>query len=106
MSQHEKDQNLDQRVIDSFSHEWAAFDYAESETDEALNAQFMAYLTPIDLSEFNAKSSVAADFGAGSGRWASRLLPYFSLVYALEPSDGANKVLKNKFSKEPRMKIL
>ena len=106
MSQHEKDQNLDQQVIDSFGHEWAAFDYAESETDEALDSQFLAYCTPIDLSQFNAKSSVAADFGAGSGRWASRLLPHFSLVYALEPSDGANKVLKNKFSKESRMKIL
>ena len=106
MSQHEKDQNLDQQVIDSFGHEWAAFDYAESETDEALDSQFLAYCSPIDLSQFNAKSSVAADFGAGSGRWASRLLPHFSLVYALEPSDGANKVLKNKFSKESRMKIL
>jgi SAM-dependent methyltransferase len=106
MSQHEKDQNLDQQVIDSFGHEWAAFDYAESETDEALDSQFLAYCTPIDLSRFNAKSSVAADFGAGSGRWASRLLPYFSLVYALEPSDGATRVLKKKFSKESHMKIL
>jgi len=106
MSQHEKDQNLDQQVIDSFGHEWAAFDYAESETDEALDSQFLAYCTPIDLSRFNGKSSVAADFGAGSGRWASRLLPYFSLVYALEPSDGATRVLKKKFSKESRMKIL
>ena len=88
MSQHKKDQNLDQQVIDSFGHEWAAFDYAESETDEALDSQFLAYCTPIDLSQFNAKSSVAADFGAGSGRWASRLLPYFPLVYALEPSEG------------------
>ena len=96
MSQHEKDQNLDQQVIDSFGHEWAAFDYAESETDDALDTQFSAYCTPIDLTQFNSKSSVAADFGAGSGRWASRLLPHFSLVYALEPSDGANKVLKNK----------
>ena len=106
MSQHDKDQNIDQGVIDSFGHEWAAFDYAESETGEALNAQFMAYCTPIDLSQFNTKFSVAADFGAGSGRWASQLLPYFSLVYALEPSDGANKVLENKFSKESRMKVL
>jgi len=106
MSQHEKDQNLDQQVIDSFGHEWAAFDYAESETDDALDSQFLAYCTPIDLTQFNSKSSVAADFGAGSGRWASRLLPHFSLVYALEPSDGANKVLKNKFSKESRMTIL
>ena len=106
MSQYEKDQNLDQQVIDSFGHEWAAFDYAESETNEALDSQFLAYCTPIDLSQFSGKSSVAADFGAGSGRWASRLLPYFSLVYALEPSDGATKVLKKKFSKESRMKIL
>ena len=106
MSKYEKDQNLDQQVIDSFGHEWAAFDYAESETDEALDSQFLAYCTPIDLTQFNSKSSVAADFGAGSGRWASRLLPHFSLVYALEPSDGANKVLKNKFSKESRMTIL
>ena len=106
MSQHEKDQNLDQQVIDSFGHEWSAFDYAESETDDALDTQFSAYCTPIDLIQFDSKSSVAADFGAGSGRWASRLLPHFSLVYALEPSDGAYKVLKKKFSKESRMKIL
>ena len=106
MSQHEKDQNLDQQVIDSFGHEWAAFDYAESETDDALDAQFSAYCTPIDLTQFNSKSSVAADIGAGSGRWTSRLLPHFSLVYALEPSDGANKVLERKFSKETRMTIL
>ena len=49
---------------------------------------------------------MAADFGAGSGRWASRLLPHFSLVYALQPSDGTNKVLKNNFSKDSRMTIL
>ena len=106
MSQYKKDQNLDQQVIDSFGHEWSAFDYAEGETDDALDSQFLAYCTPIDLTQFNSKSSVAADFGAGSGRWASRLLPHFSLIYALEPSDGANKVLKKKFSKEPRMTIL
>jgi len=106
VSQHEKDQNLDQQVIDSFGHEWAAFDYAESETDEALDSQFLAYCAPIDLSQFNTKSSVAADFGAGSGRWTSRLLPYFSLVYALEPSDGANKVLRIKFKNDTQVRVL
>ena len=106
MNQHEKDQNLDQEVINSFGREWVAFDYSESESDEALDKQFLAYCAPINLDQFNPSSALAADFGAGSGRWAVRLLPYFSLVYALEPSDGANKVLKNKFSKESRMKIL
>ena len=41
-----KDENLDQNVIDGFGHEWAAFDYAETETAEALDAQFAAYCAP------------------------------------------------------------
>jgi SAM-dependent methyltransferase len=106
VSQNKKDENLDQGVIDSFGHEWATFDYGETETSEALDAQFMAYCAPIDLTQFNPKTSVAGDFGAGSGRWASRLTPYFSLVYALEPSDGASTVLKKKFSDEAKIVVL
>jgi SAM-dependent methyltransferase len=106
MSVQGKDENLNQEVINSFGHEWAAFDYSEGESNEALDAQFIAYSKPIDLSQFNPESSSAADFGAGSGRWTSRLLPYFSLVYALEPSDGANKVLTKKFVNEDRIRIL
>ncbi len=106
MSQPDKDENLDQGVIDGFGHEWAAFDYAETDTTEALDTQFTAYCSPIDLVQFNQASAVAADIGAGSGRWSARLLPYFSLVYALEPSDGAIAVLKTKFTHEPRIKIL
>jgi len=106
VSQNRKDENLDQGVIDSFGHEWATYDYGETETSEALDAQFMAYCAPIDLTQFNPKTSLAGDFGAGSGRWSSRLSPHFSLVYALEPSDGANSVLKNKFSNDPKIVVL
>jgi len=106
VSQYGKDENLDQGVIDSFGHEWAAFDYAETETTEALNTQFLAYCAPIDLSQFDPTTSIAADFGAGSGRWSSRLAPYFSLVYALEPSNGATAVLRNKFANDSKIKIL
>lgn len=106
MTSRKKDENLDQGVIDSFGHEWATFDYGETETTEALDTQFKAYCAPVDLTQFNPKTSVAADFGAGSGRWASRLIPFFSLVYALEPSDGASKVLNNKFADEAKIKVL
>lgn len=106
MSQRDKDKNLDQGVIDSFGHEWSEFDYAESENAEALDTQFLAYCAPIDLSQFNPHSSIAGDFGAGSGRWSSRLLPNFSKVYALEPSDGANKVLRKKFAEESKIIVL
>ena len=106
MTQRDKDRNLDQGVIDGFGHEWATFDYAETDTAEALDAQFVAYCAPIDLTAFNPLTSIAADFGAGSGRWSSRLAPFFSLVYALEPSDGASAVLKKKFTNDPKITVL
>lgn len=106
MSAQSKDENLNQEVINSFGHEWAAFDYAETLSDDALDSQFQAYSTPINFRQFNPKLSIAADFGAGSGRWTTRLLPFFSLVYALEPSDGAIRVLNKKFVDEPRVQIL
>jgi len=106
VSQHGKNENLDQGVIESFGQEWVAFDYAETETAEALNTQFLAYCAPIDLSQFDPTTSIAADFGAGSGRWSSRLAPYFSLVYALEPSNGAAAVLRNKFASGSKIKVL
>ncbi len=105
-SQQNRDENLDQSFIDSFWHEWTTFDYGETETTEALNAQFKVYCAPIDLNRFNPRISVAADFGAGSGRWASRLIPFFSLVYAIGPSEGASRVLKNKFSDEAKIIVL
>ena len=106
MNHQNKDENLDQGVIDGFGHEWAAFDYAGTETTEALDAQFVAYCTPLDLGQFNPATSVAGDFGAGSGRWSSRLAPYFSRVFALEPSDGASQVLRNKFVGDPKIVVL
>ena len=106
MSQRDKDENLDQGVIDGFGYEWAAFDYAETETAEALDAQFAAYCAPLDLGDFDPATSLAGDFGAGSGRWSSRLAPYFSRVYALEPSDGASRVLTSKFSGDPKVVVL
>jgi len=104
--QRDRDENLDQSVIDGFGHEWAAFDYAETETAEALDAQFAAYCSPINLAQFDPATAIAGDFGAGSGRWSSRLTPHFSLVYALEPSDGANRVLRKKFADDSKVVVL
>ena len=106
MSLDDKDLNLDQAVIDSFGQEWETFNYSDGDTKEALDLQFAAYIEPIDLSIFDPNSSIAADFGAGSGRWSARLLPHFSKVYALEPSDGAHAVLLKKFAGESRILVL
>lgn len=102
----DSDPNIDLDVVKSFGEEWKKFDYENSKLNDDLDLQFQAYSLPLDLSKFDPSLSVAADFGAGSGRWSSRLTPYFSLVYVLEPSDGANLVLKNKFSNDPRIVVL
>jgi SAM-dependent methyltransferase len=106
MARDKKDHNLDQKVINGFGHEWAVFDYSDNKSDLALDEQFLAYVSPVDLNIFSKNSSIAADIGAGSGRWTSRLLPYFSKIYALEPSDGGFKVLSGKFANEQKIEIL
>lgn len=106
MGQNEKDVNLDQEVVDSFGHEWAVFDYSKTETDQALDLQFAAYSSTIDFTSFNPAISLAADFGAGSGRWTSRLLPHFCLIYALDPSNGAVDVLRRKFNSQKKIRVL
>ncbi len=106
MKDNKHDENVDQNVIDAFGHEWSIFNYKYDDLSEALDLQFLAYCSTVDLGIFDPKSSIACDFGAGSGRWTSRLLPHFSKVYALEPSDGAHEVLFEKFSPDPRVLIL
>lgn len=106
MKNRTKSLNIDDEVVDHFGKEWAKYNYLNGIASEALDKQFMAYTSPIDLEEFDSESSVAADFGAGSGRWAERLAPFFHKVYALEPSAAAVQVMNEKFSKEPKMMVL
>ena len=106
MSSKKIDKNLDQKVIDSFGEEWSNFSYQTERTDSALDSLFAAYSKIVDFSEFNAVEHVAADFGAGSGRWTSRLLPFFSKTYALEPSVKAFEVLCQKFDLDEKVVLL
>lgn len=106
MQPNSADKNLNQKVIDGFGYEWEKYDYNDEKISKDLDKQFDSYVKTIDLTEFSSTNSIACDFGAGSGRWTERLLPYFHKMYALEPSDGAFEVLKNKFSKETKVKIL
>jgi len=73
-----KSLNIDDEVVNHFGREWAKYNYLNGVASEALDKQFLAYTSPINLTEFDNKSSTAADFGAGSGRWAERLAPFFS----------------------------
>jgi SAM-dependent methyltransferase len=106
MKNHKKSLNIDDEVVDHFGREWAKYNYLNGIASEALDKQFMAYTSPIDLEEFDSESSVAADFGAGSGRWAERLVPFFHKIYALEPSVEAVQVMNEKFLQDSKVQVL
>ena len=98
--------NIDNEVVDHFGREWAKYNYLNGVASEALDKQFKAYTSPINLEEFDSNTSLAADFGAGSGRWAERLAPFFHKVYALEPSEAAVQVMIEKFARDSKISVL
>jgi len=102
----DSDPNIDNDAIKSFGEEWKKFDYENIELNNDLDLQFKAYSLPICLSKFDPYTSVAADFGAGSGRWTIRLAPYFAEIYALDPSSGSIDVLSEKFKNSSKIKVL
>lgn len=98
--------NIDSEVVDHFGKEWAKYNYLDGIASEALDNQFEAYVQPIDLVKFDKQTSIAADFGAGSGRWTERLEPYFKKIYAVEPSLSAVNVMIEKFARQPEIEVL
>lgn len=98
--------NIDSEVVDHFGKEWAKYNYLDGIASEALDNQFEAYVKPINLLKFDKQSSIAADFGAGSGRWTERLEPFFKKIYAVEPSPSAVNVMIEKFALVPKIEVL
>lgn len=106
MGDKKKATNIDHEVVQHFGKEWAKFNYSDGTADTALDLQFKAYTEPINIGDFDIAVAVAADFGAGSGRWTERLKPYFKKIYALEPSIEAVGVLNSKFNDDTQIVIL
>jgi len=98
--------NIDKEVVHHFGKEWAKFNYSDGLADSALDNQFKAYTKPLDLKCFSSTNSIAADFGAGSGRWAKRIAPFFQKIYVLEPSIEACQVLNTKFANSSEFIVL
>jgi SAM-dependent methyltransferase len=98
--------NLDKNVINDFGREWNQFTYEDPTYGPVLDEQFRKYTSPLDLALMSKNSTIAADFGAGSGRWAERLLPYVKHLFVVEPSTGAFEVLKRKFENNSDVSLL
>ena len=83
------DDNIDSKVISDFGDEWAEYGYTSDESAQELALQFQKYSSLVNFNDFDPRYSSAADFGAGTGRWAQFILKNFRKTYLVEPSDGA-----------------
>jgi ubiquinone/menaquinone biosynthesis C-methylase UbiE len=98
-------ENIDSQVISDFGDEWATYNYEKSDLSRELKHQFKMYSSLVNFQEFNPLESVAADFGAGTGRWAEFVLGNFKKIYLVEPSQGAFEVLTKKFQSKSHVSL-
>jgi ubiquinone/menaquinone biosynthesis C-methylase UbiE len=98
-------ENIDSQVISDFGDEWATYKYEKSDLSRELKLQFEMYSSLVNFQEFNPLESVAADFGAGTGRWAEFVLGNFKKIHLVEPSQGAFEVLTKKFKSKSHVSL-
>ena len=87
----------DNKVINDFGDEWDRFNFLDEIELLKLENQFNKYISPLASNFLREGALVAADFGAGSGRWSHFLKKYCSKLYVVEPSEKAFKVCQRRF---------
>jgi SAM-dependent methyltransferase len=105
MAGQQDDENANYRLIEDFGDEWQRFNFLDGKSNQDLDRQFTAYTSILDFDLFKNNNALVVDMGAGSGRWTERLLPYFSNIVAIEPSNKAVEILKKRFHGDNRVKI-
>lgn len=97
--------NRNRKVVKEFGDEWAKFKNESVELESTLETQFNAYALP--LKHFTLpKDTVAADFGAGSGRWDKFFATTVGHLTIVEPSKDAISVARENLSKFSNISLL
>ena len=90
---HKRTREIEERVISGFGDEWTRFpqdQLSETERDQA----FQDYFSVFPWEKLSKTSSVGADIGCGSGRWAVLAAPRVKLLHVVDPSQEALEVAK------------
>lgn len=97
--------NVDRRTVASFGEEWTRFDQKQMDRTEAKRI-FDAYfrLFPWRLDELSSKTG--ADFGCGSGRWATIVAPSTKALYCVDASDAALAIANSNLADIPQARIM
>lgn len=81
--------NIDEKTVEGFGREWAAFDQSALGEAEHL-ALFNAYFSTFDFAD----GGEGFDLGCGSGRWAKLVAPKVGKLHCIDPAPAALEVAK------------
>jgi len=91
-----KHANMNSDVVRDFGSEWSRFDQSSlSDADQA--EMFNGYFHIFPWNSLP-PSSIGADIGCGSGRWASLVAPLVGHIYLIDPSGDALNVARQNLS--------
>ena len=85
--------NFDQKTIDDFGDEWNLFQQNKLSGKELFNI-YNNYFSIFPWNQIN-KSSIGADIGCGTGRWAYYVAPKIKTLYCVDPSSKALNIAKS-----------
>ena len=85
--------NFDQKTIDDFGDEWNLFQQNKLSGKELFNI-YKNYFSIFPWNQIN-KSSIGADIGCGTGRWAYYVAPEIKTLYCVDPSSKALNIAKS-----------
>lgn len=81
--------NIDEKTVEGFGREWAAYDQSTLRESERL-ALFNAYFSILDFTG----GGEGFDLGCGSGRWAKLVAPKVRKLHCIDPAAAAVDVAK------------
>lgn len=93
-SRWKSDPNVDQRTVEGFGREWAAYDQTALPPSE-LEWMFNAYFSVFPFKDLPSAAE-GFDLGCGSGRWADLVLPRVGLLHCVDPSERALDVARRR----------
>ena len=83
--------NVNDRVVDSFGHEWSRFDNRRLDRGELLE-MFEAYTSIFPFGDLP-QDAIGFDAGCGSGRWARFFAERVGTLHCVDASEKPSKLL-------------
>jgi SAM-dependent methyltransferase len=97
-------ENVDAKVADGFGDEWTRFDQTElTEADKRRIFDEYFHLFPWERLD---DKSIGADFGCGSGRWASLVAPRVGKLFCVDASPAALAVSRRNLARQSNVEFI